>query len=447
MDTSNTLSIVTNASETIDGINRGSGGAALEVSSQYNEVSVISDGHNWISMGVTFGIVSHEKGGLETDISDFEGLVKISGGATSALTITSAGENLLDDTDIVSQRTTLGLGSIVTQDYTSVNIDGGAIDGTTIGVSNPQSGTFSDLTTSGSTNIEGASITLGKDGTAAPGQIIFHDNQNADNFTTIIQSADAVSANVTFTLPSADGTANQVLKTDGSGNLSWLDVFDDSRQVIAGDGLTGGGDLTADRTLSVGDGDGITVSAGSISVNVDDSTIEISGDAIQLKNAGITDAKINDVAASKITGTLPHENGGLEADISTYEGLLKISGGTTSSITIDTPGENLLDDTSVAAQRTTLGLGSIATQDYTSVNIDGGAIDGTTIGAITPSDASFNSLTATGFDLNGFMEISDCIYFGDQSSTGTWRLVIDSDHFEFQRYNGTSWDVKFEITD
>lgn len=63
------------------------------------------------------------------------------------------------------------------------------------------------------------------------------------------------------------------------------------------------------------------------------------------------------IAASAITsGTLVHERGGLEANVSAYNGLVKISGGTTSAVTITTAGEALLDDASAAAQRTTLGL-------------------------------------------------------------------------------------------
>jgi hypothetical protein len=40
-----------------------------------------------------------------------------------------------------------------------------------------------------------------------------------------------------------------------------------SRQIVSGDGLTGGGNLTSDVTLNVGAGDGISVAADSVSVN------------------------------------------------------------------------------------------------------------------------------------------------------------------------------------
>jgi hypothetical protein len=83
-------------------------------------------------------------------------------------------------------------------------------------------------------------------------------------------------------------------------------------------------------------------------------------------------------AASDIaSGTLTHERGGLEADVSAYDGLVKISGGSTSAVTVTTAGEALLDDDDAAAQRTTLGLGDSATADI-----------GTTTGTVAAGDDS-----------------------------------------------------------
>ena len=56
--------------------------------------------------------------------------------------------------------------------------------------------------------------------TAYAGRIVLHDADAADGFTTTIVSNADVAADYTMTLPADDGTADQVLKTDGSGVLS-----------------------------------------------------------------------------------------------------------------------------------------------------------------------------------------------------------------------------------
>ena len=63
----------------------------------------------------------------------------------------------------------------------------------------------------------------------------------------------AVTSNVTFTLPDGDGSADQVIKTDGSGALAWADQS-------GGGGATGGGTdtvfqenkLTVDTNYTIG---------------------------------------------------------------------------------------------------------------------------------------------------------------------------------------------------
>ena len=71
--------------------------------------------------------------------------------------------------------------------------------------------------------------------------------------------------------PTADGSANQVLKTDGSGQLSFVDQSaggsGDITSVVAGNGLTGGA-TSGDATVTVGAGTGITVNSADVAVTL-----------------------------------------------------------------------------------------------------------------------------------------------------------------------------------
>jgi hypothetical protein len=62
-----------------------------------------------------------------------------------------------------------------------------------------------------------SSVTL-----SAQAPIRFADS-NSSNWVAFRAPAD-ISANVTWTLPASDGSANQVLRTDGSANLSWMTI-------------------------------------------------------------------------------------------------------------------------------------------------------------------------------------------------------------------------------
>ena len=78
-----------------------------------------------------------------------------------------------------------------------------------------------------------------------------------------------VTSNVTigsYRLPISDGTINQALVTNGSGVVSFASIPLTTTQMIAGNGLTGGGTLASDRTFHVGAGNGITVDADSVSL-------------------------------------------------------------------------------------------------------------------------------------------------------------------------------------
>jgi hypothetical protein len=73
---------------------------------------------------------------------------------------------------------------------------------------------------------------------------------------------------------------------------------------------------------------------------------------------------------------------------------------------ITTAGKALLDDADAAAQRTTLGLGSIATQAANSVSITGGSVSGITDLAIADGGTGQSSASAAANALDGYLAIT-----------------------------------------
>ena len=72
-----------------------------------------------------------------------------------------------------------------------------------------------------------------------------------------LQAPATIGSNITLTLPTADGSAGQYLKTDGSGNLGWATdaTTDATKMPLAGGSFTGDVTLTAQKDLRFADSD------------------------------------------------------------------------------------------------------------------------------------------------------------------------------------------------
>jgi hypothetical protein len=193
--------------------------------------------------------------------------------------------------------------------------------------------------------------------------------------------------------------------------------------------------------LTVSTGSTISFSGATVSNGGTFTTVTISGGSI----TGITDLAIADGGTGASTASAARTNLGVAigTNVQAYDaGLQSISGLTTTAdqmiyttssdtyatTSLTSAGRALLDDASASAQRTTLGLGTLATQDANSVAITGGTISG--ISNISDPGTSlpytFSTTTTDSDPGSGIVRFNNAtqnaateIYIDDEDNDGT----------------------------
>lgn len=92
---------------------------------------------------------------------------------------------------------------------------------------------------------------------------------------------------------------------------------------------------------------------------------------------------------------------------------------------ITSAGRAILDDNDATAQRITLGLGTMATQNANLVSITGGTITGVTIGGMQPEDATLTSIAALGTAADKFLYTTGIDTWTEGAITAAGRALLD----------------------
>lgn len=205
----------------------------------------------------------------------------------------------------------------------------------------------------------------------------------ATSATNASNSASSASTSATNASNSASAAA-----TSASNAAASYDSFDDRY-------------LGAKSSAPTLDNDGNTLLIGALYFNTTTNEMKVwSGSAWLNAYASLSGALLATNNLSDLNNTATaRDNLGVEigVDVQAYDAQLADIAGLTPSDNnfIVGNGTNFVTESGSTA-RTSLGLGSIATQDSSNVTVTGGSINGTTVGATTASTGKFTTLEATG---------------------------------------------------
>ena len=234
-------------------------------------------------------------------------------------------------------------------------------------------------------NIDGATITASSmTGSTIDSTTIGATGASSGNFTTLRAGTSLVAsgANLNGLLyPTTDGTANQLIGTDGSGTLSFITVSNDSQTFKNAE--ISSGNFTGNVLASVLSD--TSISASNFSGNIDSSPI-----GATVGSTG--NFTILTAVSANVTDDLHVMGSANVSDNLTVVGSTNLAGlvfptvdGSANQLLI-TGGNGFL---SFASTNTLL---NGATPD--SISIEGGSIDDTPIGAVTPSTGAFTTLAS-----------------------------------------------------
>jgi hypothetical protein len=277
------------------------------------------------------------------------------GASGDAFTLTTVNSTTVDTTNLEvsnlkakdgtaagSIANSTGVVTLASTVLTTTDINGGTVDGTTIGASTPST-------------VRATQVDI-----IAQGDLRLQDTTGGEFVA--LQAPAALSSSYTLTLPVDDGTSGQALITDGLGVLSWSSA-------AAGD-VYGPASAT-NNAISIFDG-----TTGKLLKNTG-ITIDGSNNV-----SGVTQLNAATVAGTTLTGTTAN--------------VTNVNATTLNSTNLEVTNLKAKDGTAAGSIAVSTGVVTLASAVLTTAAVNGGNINNTVIGATTRAAGNFTTLNANG---------------------------------------------------
>ena len=303
-------------------------------------------------------------------------------------------------------------------DISKVDIDSGTIDGTNIGASTPGTGAFTTLSSSGNTTIgdasgdtttfNSASWTLANATTVSGtwanlGTVTTADINGGSIDGAVIGAASAAAG--TFTNLTASGTTISITDSNGSGVIDGVNIGANSAGTGAFTTLETSGAVTVGGNLTV---NGTTTTIDSATLTVEDPMIQLaknnSGGAANsfdqglFFNRGSLDNVVFlwDESADEFVAAVSASEDGTTAGNVTLDSYAGMRVGVLKASELNTGTIKAADGTASSTIANSTGVHTIASSVLTTTDINGGTVDGVTIGGASAGAGTFTTLASTG---------------------------------------------------
>ena len=272
-------------------------------------------------------------------------------------------------------------------------------------------------------------FTIGNHATTG-GQLKLNEGTNNGTHFIALKSPNALSGNVTFTLPIADGSAGEFIKTDGSGALSFGAVT--SSFTLAADSgtsdtfntggtltFTGGAGLASTVSNDTITFDAETATASSLGVaSFSNSDFNISGGAVSIKTGGISNNQLN----GSITNAKLANDGITIGDTDTSLGgtITALSGLTTASI------DNLTLDANTISTSNSNGNLVLSPNGTGSVTVPSGYAARAGFGADSLVNKTYVDSVANGLDVKASVRVATTANLDATYNNGAGTLTANA---------------------